>query len=59
MYRYLCSSKIYIPTHTDTYLHIVTYLHTVTDTECHYVVGIFFRYLQIWHPLFDIPTHTY
>jgi hypothetical protein len=24
-----------------------------------YLVGIFFRYLQIQHPLFDIPTDTY
>ncbi len=30
-----------------------------THTECHYVVGIFFRYLHIWHLLFDIPTDTY
>ena len=50
---------IYIPTHTDTYLYKVTYLHIVKDTACQYVVGIFFRYLQIWHSLFYIPTDTY
>jgi len=30
-----------IPIDTDIYLQIVTYLHIVADTVCHYRVGIF------------------
>ena len=56
---YFWISTMYIPAHTNTYLHIVTYLQIAKHTECHYVVGIYFRYLQIYYLLFDIPTHTY
>ena len=48
--------------HTYAYRHIPTHSDIptiVTDTACHYHVGIFFRYLQILNPLFHIPTHTY
>ena len=44
------------------FLHIVTYLHIVNtywmSLWCRYAVGILFRYLHIWTPLFDIPTHS-
>jgi hypothetical protein len=57
MFRYFQISIWHISEHTYTYLHIVTYLHTVAHTECHYVVGlslcagmyryVVLRYLQI------------
>jgi hypothetical protein len=40
IYWYFWISTMYIPAHTNTYLHIVTYLQIVKYTECHYVVGI-------------------
>jgi hypothetical protein len=45
--------------HTHAYWHIPAHSDIPTGTACQYVVDIFFRYLQIWHPLFLIPTDTY
>ena len=59
MCRHFWISMIQIPAHTDTYLHIEIFIHIVTDTECHYVVGIFCMYLQILHLLSDIPTDRF
>jgi hypothetical protein len=57
--RYLWISTMTMPTHIDIYLHIVTYLHIAYRYCMSLCVGIILRYLQIWHPLFGIPTHTY
>ncbi len=58
MCRYFQTSTWHIPAHTCTYLPIVTYLHIVTHTECHYVVGVFLRYPTFLTYL-HIPTDRF
>ncbi len=47
IFRYLSSSTMTIPTYTDIYLHIMTYLHIVHRYCMSLCVGIILRYLRL------------